>query len=298
MSTQFALVKLVLLGDSAVGKSSLVHRFVRNTFSASQIEATIGAAFITKVVNLPTPPGSEALESLDAASPRVVKYEIWDTAGQERYRSLIPMYYRNADFAVLLYDVSDPDYEKSESRLKYWVDVLKSHAETIQVIVCGNKLDLVLIDDSNGNEETETEETEAEETNNHDPASASTAAKKANETERACGSLGAVVESIDHSESPSQGHTSFSDSTATHNNGVAEFCHKNAIPHYFTSCKTNYNIHEIFYAVIPDLIPPDRFEVLTLDGANGNNATSGSGTAGAVNLQERLKDKSLNVCAC
>lgn len=82
--------KLVLLGDSAVGKSCLVVRFVRDEFFEFQ-EPTIGAAFLTQTV------------SLDDAT---VKFEIWDTAGQERYRSLAPMYYRGAAAAIVVYDIT------------------------------------------------------------------------------------------------------------------------------------------------------------------------------------------------
>jgi len=76
-------VKLVLLGEAAVGKSSLVMRFVNNDFQENK-EPTIGAAFLTQKCNLPT---------------RTIKFEIWDTAGQERFASLAPMYYRNAQAA-------------------------------------------------------------------------------------------------------------------------------------------------------------------------------------------------------
>merc|ERR1711898_6305 len=72
--------KLVLLGDSAVGKSSLVLRFVRGQFFEYQ-EGTIGAAFLTQNVSL---------------NDYTVKFEIWDTAGQERYHSLAPMYHRHS----------------------------------------------------------------------------------------------------------------------------------------------------------------------------------------------------------
>merc|ERR1712065_92729 len=72
--------KLVLLGESAVGKSSLVLRFVKGQFLEYQ-ESTIGAAFLTQTVCL---------------NDTTVKFEIWDTAGQERYHSLAPMYYRRA----------------------------------------------------------------------------------------------------------------------------------------------------------------------------------------------------------
>lgn len=86
--------KLVLLGESAVGKSSLVLRFVKNVFSPTQ-ESTIGAAFLTQTVQL-------------EPEHVTVKFEIWDTAGQERYHSLAPMYYRGAHGAVIVYDVTNP----------------------------------------------------------------------------------------------------------------------------------------------------------------------------------------------
>ena len=83
--------KLVLLGDSAVGKSSLVLRFVRGQFFEYQ-ESTIGAAFLTQTV---------------ALNDTTVKFEIWDTAGQERYHSLAPMYYRGAAAAIVVYDITN-----------------------------------------------------------------------------------------------------------------------------------------------------------------------------------------------
>lgn len=82
--------KLVLLGESAVGKSSLVLRFVKGQFHEFQ-EATIGAAFLTQTVCL---------------DDTTVKFEIWDTAGQERYHSLAPMYYRGAQAAIVVYDIT------------------------------------------------------------------------------------------------------------------------------------------------------------------------------------------------
>ena len=89
--------KLVLLGESAVGKSSLVLRFCRNTFS-SNLESTIGAAFLTQTISL---------------SQDLMKFEIWDTAGQERYHSLAPMYYRGAHAAVVVYDLTSRVTPKS-----------------------------------------------------------------------------------------------------------------------------------------------------------------------------------------
>lgn len=117
-------VKLVLLGEAAVGKSSLVLRFVNNDFQENK-EPTIGAAFLTQKCNLPT---------------RTIKFEIWDTAGQERFASLAPMYYRNAQSALVVYDLTKPT---SLIKAKHWVAELQRQASPgIVIALVGNKLDL------------------------------------------------------------------------------------------------------------------------------------------------------------
>ncbi|KAF8272983.1 GTP-binding protein RAB5 [Lactarius quietus] len=117
--------KLVLLGESAVGKSSLVLRFVKDQFDDYR-ESTIGAAFLTQTVNLE-----------DGTS---VKFEIWDTAGQERYKSLAPMYYRNANCAVVVYDITQT---ASLEKARNWIRELQRQADpSIVIALCGNKLDL------------------------------------------------------------------------------------------------------------------------------------------------------------
>jgi small GTP-binding protein len=116
--------KLVLLGESAVGKSSLVLRFVRGQFFEYQ-ESTIGAAFLTQTVPL---------------GDSIVKFEIWDTAGQERYKSLAPMYYRGAAAAIVVYDITNYD---SFLRAKQWVKELQRQGNTnIVIALAGNKADL------------------------------------------------------------------------------------------------------------------------------------------------------------
>ncbi|KAM9824394.1 ras-related protein Rab-5A-like [Neosynchiropus ocellatus] len=116
--------KLVLLGESAVGKSSLVLRFVKGQFHEFQ-ESTIGAAFLTQTL------------SVDDAT---VKFEIWDTAGQERYHSLAPMYYRGAQAAIVVYDITN---EESFARAKNWVKELQRQASpNIIIALSGNKADL------------------------------------------------------------------------------------------------------------------------------------------------------------
>lgn len=116
--------KLVLLGESAVGKSSLVLRFVKNQFLEYQ-ESTIGAAFLTQTVCL---------------NDTTVKFEIWDTAGQERYHSLAPMYYRGAQAAIVVYDITSVD---SFDRAKNWVKELQRQGNpNIVIALAGNKVDL------------------------------------------------------------------------------------------------------------------------------------------------------------
>eukprot|EP00730_Choanoeca_flexa_P018478 TRINITY_DN8987_c0_g1_i2.p2 TRINITY_DN8987_c0_g1~~TRINITY_DN8987_c0_g1_i2.p2 ORF type:complete len:205 (+),score=51.50 TRINITY_DN8987_c0_g1_i2:203-817(+) len=116
--------KLVLLGESAVGKSSLVLRFVKGQFHEYQ-ESTIGAAFLTQTVNV---------------DDVTVKFEIWDTAGQERYHSLAPMYYRGAQAAIVVYDVTNTD---TFGRAKNWVKELQRQANpNIVIALAGNKADL------------------------------------------------------------------------------------------------------------------------------------------------------------
>jgi len=139
-------VKLVLLGEAAVGKSSLVLRFVNNDFQENK-EPTIGAAFLTQKCNLPT---------------RTIKFEIWDTAGQERFASLAPMYYRNAQSALVVYDLTKPT---SLIKAKHWVAELQRQASPgIVIALVGNKLDLTNDqgESSNLGDDAENEDAEAE----------------------------------------------------------------------------------------------------------------------------------------
>ncbi|ANQ06050.1 Rab5c GTPase [Plasmodium coatneyi] len=116
--------KLVLLGDTSVGKSCIVVRFAKNEFYEYQ-ESTIGAAFMTQLIDI---------------GECTIKFEIWDTAGQERYRSLAPMYYRGASAAVIVYDITN---KKSFEGAKGWIHELKSvHSNDIIIALAGNKKDL------------------------------------------------------------------------------------------------------------------------------------------------------------
>ncbi|KAI0513815.1 hypothetical protein KFK09_009845 [Dendrobium nobile] len=113
-------VKLVLLGDSGVGKSCIVLRFVRGQFDPTS-KVTVGASFLSQTIAL--------------QDSTTVKFEIWDTAGQERYAALAPLYYRGAAVAVVVYDITSPD---SFLKAQYWVKVLSD----IVMALVGNKADL------------------------------------------------------------------------------------------------------------------------------------------------------------
>ena len=118
--------KLVLLGDSNVGKSSLVLRFVKNQFNADQV-TTVGAAFLQS----PVP--------LDDSEDKI-QFGIWDTAGSERYKALAPMYYRGAEAAIVVYDITS--FESFEGA-KSWVRELKLYGQpNVVVALAANKCDL------------------------------------------------------------------------------------------------------------------------------------------------------------
>jgi len=91
MVNRMKLLKIVILGDSGVGKTSLMERYVNERF-VQQYKATIGADFLSKEI---------------AIDDKLVNMAIWDTAGQERYQSLGPAFYRGADACLLVYDVTD-----------------------------------------------------------------------------------------------------------------------------------------------------------------------------------------------
>jgi len=117
--------KLVILGNTNVGKTCVVHRFVQDRF-LDVSEPTIAANFHTKAVDL--------------EDGRKVNFEVWDTAGQERYKSLTPMYYKGASAALIVYDVTSPS---SFEGAKDWIKELQTHASPSVIIgLCGNKADL------------------------------------------------------------------------------------------------------------------------------------------------------------
>ena len=115
MSDKEALqCKVVLIGESGVGKTSIINRYIQNTFSPV-LTATPGASFTTKTILL-----KEYNQS--------IKFEIWDTAGQEKYRALAKVFYKNASVCILVYDICR---KKSFEELKnYWINEIKANGSS------------------------------------------------------------------------------------------------------------------------------------------------------------------------
>ena len=103
--------KIVLLGESAVGKSSISLRFCQDRFDDVH-DVTIGGAYIQKIVNIQNPENPSGPE-------QQVKLHIWDTGGSEKFRSMINLYYRDAVGAIICYDLTD---ERSFNAVQYWVN--------------------------------------------------------------------------------------------------------------------------------------------------------------------------------
>ncbi|KAG5222549.1 GTP-binding family protein [Salix suchowensis] len=117
--------KVVVIGDSAVGKTQILSRFTKNDFCFDS-KSTIGVEFQTRTVTI---------------KDKVIKAQIWDTAGQERYRAVTSAYYRGALGAMLVYDITKrPTFD----HVARWVEELRAHADnSIVIMLIGNKADLV-----------------------------------------------------------------------------------------------------------------------------------------------------------
>ncbi|KAJ4507573.1 Vacuolar protein sorting-associated protein 21 [Exophiala dermatitidis] len=239
-------VKLVLLGEAAVGKSSLVLRFVNNDFQENK-EPTIGAAFLTQKISLPN---------------RIIKFEIWDTAGQERFASLAPMYYRNAQAALVVYDLTKPT---SLVKAKHWVAELQRQASPgIVIALVGNKLDL------------------CSETSSDSDATAESA------------------ENEEGGDSAEAEPTDSGDARKISTREAKAYAEEEGLLFFETSAKTGTNVADVFSA-IANAIPETSLKGARGAGGSGTQAAL-SGAANRadearVNLTDRAKQKSDN-CAC
>lgn len=117
-------LKTIILGDSGVGKSTLLYKYYNNKYS-DDITSTIGINYISK--------------NVDIFDDKNVKIQIWDTAGQERFRSIISTYYRNVAGCILAYDITNLE---SFHNCSYWLNEIASKNKYVKVYLVGTKLDL------------------------------------------------------------------------------------------------------------------------------------------------------------
>ena len=118
------IFKLVLIGDSGVGKTNILTRYTKNEFSLAT-QATVGVEFGSKIIK---------------KNDKLIKLQIWDTAGQERYKSITSAYYKGSKGAFVVYDISrKPTFENVDK----WIGELKTNAsEDVLIMLVGNKSDL------------------------------------------------------------------------------------------------------------------------------------------------------------
>ncbi|KAI5117472.1 hypothetical protein M0805_007177 [Coniferiporia weirii] len=123
-SSPLKRTKIVLLGDQSVGKTSLITRFMYDTFD-NTYQATIGIDFLSKTMYL---------------DDRTVRLQLWDTAGQERFRSLIPSYIRDSSVAIVVFDITNRQSFVSTSK---WIEEVRSErGNDVIIVLVGNKADL------------------------------------------------------------------------------------------------------------------------------------------------------------
>ena len=121
---EYYKLKLIVLGDSGVGKTNIIRRYVSDTFSDDS-KATVGVEFFTKPFRV---------------NNDIVKLEIWDTAGQERYKSITSAYYKGSRGALLVYDITRPStFEDVE---KWMTEIKEKVRGSLKIMIIGNKLDL------------------------------------------------------------------------------------------------------------------------------------------------------------
>ena len=118
-------IKIIVVGDSGVGKTNLINRFASDKFDTNS-KSTIGVEFVYKALKI---------------NKDIIKVEVWDTAGQERYRAITSSYYKGAKGAIIVYDITNEDSFKN---VESWMnEVMKKGQKGMELLLIGNKKDLV-----------------------------------------------------------------------------------------------------------------------------------------------------------
>ena len=119
------LIKLLILGNSTVGKSNYIHRFIEEEFNPVHV-STVGFDFKTKICEVPN-------------LNKRIKFQIWDTAGQEKYMSINKTLFQKVQGIILMYDITN---KESFNNLDIWMEAIKENSNESPVILIGNKIDL------------------------------------------------------------------------------------------------------------------------------------------------------------
>ncbi|CAO1629668.1 unnamed protein product [Jaminaea pallidilutea] len=269
--------KLVLLGEAAVGKSSVVLRFVSNEFAENK-QPTIGAAFLTQKCRL---------------EDKIIKFEIWDTAGQERFHSLAPMYYRNAQASAVIYDVTKASsFEKAKS----WVKELQRQANpNIVIALVGNKIDLLSASSETTKPQEGSKSTEDDENDNDDDEDDQT-----------------TVEGTSAAAADGSSSSSPSSLRAVPQEEAKAYADESGLLFFETSAKTGEGVIDVFTEIAKKINPQDIQQQQQQQqggqgrggsnngggGANGGqNAGARASGNGQVNLQDGQQRRQ-DACNC
>jgi small GTP-binding protein len=112
-----------LVGDGRVGKTSIINKYLYNTFNENE-PMTINSCFLEKKMII---------------NEKTFKFALWDTAGQEKFNSVTPVYYRDAKGVILVYDITNA---RSFERVQKWIEEVRSYNKECEIVICGNKVDI------------------------------------------------------------------------------------------------------------------------------------------------------------
>lgn len=220
------------------------------------------AAFLTQKCSLPT---------------RIIKFEIWDTAGQERFASLAPMYYRNAQAALVVYDLTKPS---SLTKAKHWVAELQRQASPgIVIALVGNKLDLT--NDGNG-----------------EGAGSRTASTR--DTEGSDGPSGSDADGAEEDGTAEETDITSGDARKISTQEASSYADDEGLLFFETSAKTGVNVAEVFTA-IANAIPETSLKTSRGTAAGAAHSALGAGRPGEdsrINLRDRGAATAKEGCAC